>query len=87
MSASYDGYIQVVGHTDARGDQRRNWHLSMERGMVVARHLESAGNFRKGKVSALGLSYYSPVSLMEAQETNASDRRVEIVVTTDEGIK
>jgi chemotaxis protein MotB len=87
MSASYNGYIQVVGHTDARGDQRRNWQLSMERGMVVARHLESAGNFKKGKVSALGLSYYSPVSLMAAQEANASDRRVEIVVTTDEGSK
>jgi chemotaxis protein MotB len=87
MSASYDGYIQVVGHTDAKGDARKNWELSMERGMVVARHLESAGNFEKGKVSALGLSFYSPANVLELQELKSSDRRVEIIVTTDEGQK
>ncbi|MBN2717501.1 MAG: OmpA family protein [Deltaproteobacteria bacterium] len=87
MSASYDGYIQVIGHTDSRGDRRTNWHLSLERGMVVARHLESAGNFKKGKVSALGQSYYSPVDVLEAQDRFTANRRVEIIVTTEEGRK
>ena len=87
MSASYDGFIQVGGHTDARGDQRNNWRLSLERGMVVARHLESAGQFQKGKVSAVGYSYHNPVDILQARDKNASNRRVEILVTTDDGKK
>lgn len=87
MSASYDGYIQVIGHTDPRGDQRSNWRLSLERGMVVARHLESAGKFGPGKVSALGLSFYSPVDVLETKDKFKVNRRVEIIVTTDEGRK
>ena len=87
MSALYKGYIQVIGHTDPRGGQRDNWHLSLERGMVVARHLESAGNFPKGRVSALGHSFYSPVDVLDAQDKNMVNRRVEIIVTTDAGRK
>ena len=84
MSSVYDGYIQVIGHTDPRGDDRSNWYLSLERGMVVARHLESAGNFPKGKVSAVGRSYHSPVDVFEAKDKYTANRRVEIIVTTDE---
>lgn len=87
MTAVYNGFIQVIGHTDKRGDPRMNWKLSLERGMVVARHLESAGKFPKGKVSALGHSYYSPVDVLNAQNKSTANRRVEIVVTTDEGRK
>ncbi|MBN2529698.1 MAG: OmpA family protein [Deltaproteobacteria bacterium] len=87
MSAAYDGYVQVIGHTDATGRLRTNWRLSLERGMVVARHLESAGNFKKGHVSALGHSFYSPVDVLDAQNKLLSNRRVEIVVTTEEGRK
>ncbi|MBN2342303.1 MAG: OmpA family protein [Deltaproteobacteria bacterium] len=87
MSKDFDGFIRVVGHTDPRGDKRQNWRLSLSRGMVVARHLESAGEFAAGRVSAVGNSFYTPVQPMDPRERSLSNRRVEILVTADEGNK
>lgn len=87
MSKAYDGYVKVVGHTDPRGDRTANWRLSLERGMVVARQLESVGKFSKGRVSAVGYSFYRPVEALDSKKKAVSNRRVEIIVTTDEGQK
>ncbi len=78
------GEVKVTGHTDNRKTRGgpSNWQLSLERGAIVARHLESIGSLTRGKVSARGMSRYQPREDNKTPAGRRANRRVEIIIKT-----
>ncbi len=69
-------HLEVVGHTDARGDPERNRRLSAERAGAIARWLEKRG-IEAGRVTARGVGAAEPVAGNETARGRARNRRVE----------
>jgi chemotaxis protein MotB len=80
------GKVIVTGHTDNRSGSRTasNWRLSMDRGIIVARHLEAMGPLAKGQIIASGASHYVPIDDNATEEGRAANRRVEIQIRSKE---
>ena len=80
------GKVIVTGHTDNRSGSRTasNWRLSMDRGIIVARHLEAIGPLEKGQIIGAGASHYQPIRENDTEEGRAANRRVEIQIRTKE---
>jgi chemotaxis protein MotB len=80
------GKVVVTGHTDNRAGSRNasNWRLSMDRGIIVARHLEAVGPIPKGHIIASGASHYLPIRENTTEEGRAANRRVEIQIRNKE---
>ena len=80
------GKVIVTGHTDNRSGSRTasNWRLSMDRGIIVARHLEAIGPLEKGQIIASGASHYLPIRENTTEEGRAANRRVEIQIRNKE---
>lgn len=78
------GRVIVTGHTDSRKSAgiASNWVLSLERGIMVARHLEAVGPLSKSQVSAKGASSYRPIKSNDTEDGRAANRRVEIQIRT-----
>ncbi|MCP4679348.1 MAG: flagellar motor protein MotB [Deltaproteobacteria bacterium] len=78
------GTVKVTGHTDNRRTrgQVSNWELSLQRGTIVARHLESIGPLNRQKIRAAGASHYQPVTDNQSAKDRAVNRRVEIKIKT-----
>ena len=81
-----EGQVVVTGHTDSNKGTRTasNWRLSLERGIIVARHLEAAGPLPKGQILASGASHYKPVRSNDTEEGRSANRRVEIQIRTQD---
>lgn len=79
-----EGRVIVTGHTDSRKSAgvASNWVLSLERGIMVARHLEAVGPLSKSQVSAKGASSYRPIKSNDTENGRAANRRVEIQIRT-----
>ncbi|MCP4606241.1 MAG: OmpA family protein [Proteobacteria bacterium] len=79
-----DGSVTVTGHTDDRRVRGgvSNWELSLQRGTIVARHLEAIGPLSREKVCAAGASHYKPRSKNKTAAGRAANRRVEILIKT-----
>ena len=78
------GRVIVTGHTDSRKAKgmASNWQLSLQRGVIVARHLEAVGPLRKGQILASGMSHYEPLEENDTPDGRAANRRVEIHIRT-----
>ncbi|MDJ0761613.1 MAG: OmpA family protein [Myxococcota bacterium] len=78
------GEVKVTGHTDDRPlrGKQSNWQLSIERGTIVARHLESIGPLAFGKIYVSGASHYQPRTSNDTEEGRAKNRRVEVLIKT-----
>jgi chemotaxis protein MotB len=84
IAKSTGGRVIVTGHTDSRKSAGvvSNWVLSLERGIMVARHLEAVGPLSKSQVSAKGASSYRPIKSNDTEDGRAANRRVEIQIRT-----
>lgn len=71
--------IEVVGHTDATGEEDYNLQLSERRAASVEAFLQAA--YPDATVSSRGLGESSPIATNSTREGRALNRRVEIQVT------
>jgi len=69
--------VQVIGHTDSRGDAGYNQALSEKRAKAVAAYLVSQG-VDEGILSAKGMGESSPVADNNTAEGRSKNRRVEL---------
>ncbi len=78
---SMDGVsaIQVVGHTDSRGDEAYNQRLSEARAASVQAFLAAA--YPDANITAIGEGESSPVATNSTPEGRQQNRRVEVRVT------
>jgi len=72
-------FIEIIGHTDDKGDERDNMSLSMLRAATVRDYLISKGH-DASKMVTTGMGETSPVASNDTKEGRAKNRRVEILV-------
>jgi outer membrane protein OmpA-like peptidoglycan-associated protein len=72
--------VEVVGHTDDRGDDIANLDLSLRRAQAVVDRLVAAGVDR-GRLTASGRGETRPVADNDADRGRARNNRIEIVVS------
>ncbi|WP_297834189.1 OmpA family protein [Thermomonas sp.] len=82
LAAIPGGAIQVVGHTDSQGAAAANQTLSDRRAQQVRATLVAAGVART-RVSASGAGATQPVADNGSAAGRAKNRRVEIIVSTN----
>lgn len=75
--------VIAEGHTDASGEVEKNWDLSARRAAAVIAILQDRGGLDGRKLEARGFGQWRPVS-GAAQGVNAEDRRVELVIRSDD---
>jgi len=69
--------IQLEGHTDVRGDPRKNMELSQQRVTAVRDYLIKKG-VQKGKVRTKAFGGTQPISRENTEEAHKLNRRVEV---------
>ncbi|UCB54998.1 MAG: OmpA family protein [Thiotrichales bacterium] len=72
-------FIEIVGHTDDKGDENDNMKLSMLRAASVRDYLISKGH-DASKMVTTGKGETQPVAGNDTKEGRAQNRRVEILV-------
>jgi chemotaxis protein MotB len=81
-------HIRIEGHTDNHpintARYPSNWELSSDRSTQVLRYLTEAHQFDPKKMSALGFGEFRPIADNDSDENRAKNRRVDIVVLTEE---
>ncbi len=79
--------IRVEGHTDDRPITTSrfpsNWELSSARATAVVRYFIDAHALTPDRVSALGYGEFRPLLPNDTPENRAKNRRVDIVILTD----
>lgn len=76
-----ESQIVIEGHTDARGSDQRNQQLSQQRAEAVRDYLVQRGVDTQ-RLAAVGRGEASPIADNESAEGRATNRRVEIVVSS-----
>ncbi|SPD75219.1 OmpA/MotB domain protein [uncultured Desulfobacterium sp.] len=81
-------HIRIEGHTDNHpihtAKYPSNWELSSDRSTQVLRYLTETHNFDPRKMSALGFGEFRPIADNDADDNRAKNRRVDIVVLTEQ---
>ncbi|NNL07520.1 MAG: OmpA family protein [Gammaproteobacteria bacterium] len=72
-------FIEIIGHTDSKGDEKDNMSLSMLRAASVRDYLISKGH-DASKMITTGMGETDPVASNDTKEGRAQNRRVEILV-------
>ena len=78
--------IQITGNTDSRGSEQSNDELSRRRAQAVADELIADG-VSANRISTRGVGASVPIATNDTAEGRAQNRRVEIVVAPDEGMR
>jgi outer membrane protein OmpA-like peptidoglycan-associated protein len=78
--------VQIIGHTDSRGTEQSNADLSQRRARAVADELITDG-VSAGRLTTLGRGATQPVAPNDTPEGRLQNRRVEINVNPDEGLR
>jgi outer membrane protein OmpA-like peptidoglycan-associated protein len=78
--------IQITGNTDSRGSEQSNMELSRQRAQAVADELIADG-VSASRITTRGVGASVPVATNDTPEGRAQNRRVEIVVAPDEGMR
>jgi outer membrane protein OmpA-like peptidoglycan-associated protein len=78
--------IQIIGHTDNRGSEESNDELARRRARAVADELIADG-VSAGRITTLGRGETQPVATNDTPEGRQQNRRVEINVNPDEGLR
>ena len=80
--------IRIQGHTDTdsinTNEFPSNWELSTARAVNVLKHLAGSGKILPKRLSAVGYGEVKPVVPNDSVENKAKNRRVELIITTDE---
>jgi len=71
--------IEVVGHTDSRGDEASNQELSEARASAVEAYLRAA--YPDAAITSRGVGESSPIATNSTSDGRALNRRVEVQVT------
>jgi outer membrane protein OmpA-like peptidoglycan-associated protein len=79
MRANPKLVIEIVGHTDALGDDAYNLELSRRRALSVVQFLQE-NKINKNRLRSHGEGESKPVASNETEEGRAHNRRVEFVV-------
>jgi chemotaxis protein MotB len=89
--ASYSNGIRVEGHTDNMPISSQafpsNWELSTTRATNLLQYLIRQDDFDPGKVSATGYGEYRPISDNSSDEGRRKNRRVDIVLLSEQSEK
>ena len=72
-------FIEIIGHTDDKGDERDNMSLSKLRAASVRDYLISKGH-DASKMNTTGKGETKPVASNDTKEGRAQNRRVEILI-------
>ena len=84
----YSNLIRIEGHTDNIPISNRrfpsNWELSAARAINVAKYFMSSHNIQPDRISTIGYSEYRPVASNDTTEGRAKNRRVEIILLSEE---
>jgi len=90
LATATDKVIRVEGHTDnvpIKGNLARqyptNWELSAARALTIVRYLETQG-LDPHNLSAVAFGEYQPVAENDTPEGRARNRRIAIVLQTEE---
>lgn len=78
-----DKVFVVEGHTDSRGAEDSNQRLSLERAESVRAFLIEQG-VPQDRIQAVGRGEIEPIATNDSPEGRANNRRVEIVVRSDQ---
>lgn len=78
--------LLVEGHTDSFGSDQKNLDLSQERADAVRQYLLVSMRLNPAQISALGYGEARPMANNETTEGRARNRRIELVMFTDEQI-
>jgi outer membrane protein OmpA-like peptidoglycan-associated protein len=71
--------VLVVGHTDNAGNYAANMDLSQRRAAAVVAALTGRYGVKQDRLTAVGVSFASPVATNKSEEGRAKNRRVELV--------
>lgn len=74
--------VRVEGYADGSGSERANWELSGDRALAVVLALREKGPVPGNHLSAMAMGSFSPGA--QIGEDPDWNRRVELVVTTDD---
>jgi chemotaxis protein MotB len=89
--ASYSNAIRVEGHTDnvpiSSHNFPSNWELSTARATNVLQHLTKQDDFDPVRISATGYGEYRPISDNDSDEGRMKNRRVDIVLLSEQSEK
>ena len=81
--------VRIEGHTDNVPIATRrfptNWELSTARAVQVLKYFIAAGQIEPRRLSAVGYGEAKPVSPNDTPENRTKNRRVEIVLVTEDG--
>ena len=77
--------VALVGHTDAVGALESNIALSRRRAEAVRDALVDRHGVVRQQVDAQGMGYLAPVASNLSPEGRAANRRVEVIVLSDDG--
>ena len=80
--------VRVEGHTDnvpiLNDDFASNWELSTARAVNILKYLAGKDNELPRRLSAVGYGKSKPLSPNDTENNRRKNRRVDIVITTDE---
>jgi chemotaxis protein MotB len=86
-----DNPIRLEGHTDSRpihnGRFENNWALSSARSIAVLELLAERFGIAPGRMAVAGYADTTPVFSNDTEEGRARNRRVDIVVLSQDGIR
>ncbi len=78
--------VTITGHTDSRGAEEMNYELSLRRARAVAEQLTADG-VSSARISTRGDGESRPVANNETREGRQLNRRVELVIKPDSGLR
>ena len=85
------GQVVVAGHTDdtpiTTRTFRSNWDLSSARAVSVVHQLLAQGEITADRVTAQGFAESRPLVANDTAENRSKNRRVEIIVRMEEGVR
>ena len=86
--SGYSNSVRVEGHTDdvpiSSAAFPSNWELSTSRATNVLQYLTKQDDFDPGRISAAGYGEYRPVADNSGEEGRGKNRRVDIVLLTEQ---
>ena len=74
--------VDIEGHTDSDGSERRNEELSQERAAAVVAYLVNRG-VKLDRLNAVGYGARRPVATNDTDENKAKNRRIEFTVRSN----
>lgn len=86
-----ESFIRIEGHTDNvpinTPQFPSNWELSSSRAVNVLRYLVDKHGMKPGRLSALGFGEYRPIADNGTSEGRVKNRRIDIVILSEEGAR